>query len=231
AMNRSDALTAVSDWLKRRTFEEFTIRKEIETIPNFVDLDRFHPGGRAGYPEPGEPFILMHASNFRPVKRVMDICRIFYHVQRQVPARLVLLGKGPELGLVRELCAELGMCHRVDIVGSRPDIENAMKQSHLFLLMSQYESFGLSALEALACGVPVAASRAGGLPEVIEDGVSGMLEPVGDVESMARRIVGLLTDRSAWEAMSRSAAERSRIFSLREIVGRYEVLYERLTAS
>lgn len=228
AMNRCDALTSVSDWLAQRTREEFTIRNEITTIPNFVDHERFNAENRAEYPEPGAPFILMHASNFRPVKRVTDICRIFYHVHKQIPARLMLLGKGPELGLVRELCSELNMCGSVDIVGSRPDIENAMKQSHLFLLMSQYESFGLSALEALACGVPVAASRAGGLPEVIEDGVSGMLEPVGDVHAMADRIVALLTDRPAWEAMSRAAAKRSRHFENTKMIKQYETLYEGL---
>lgn len=228
AMNRCDALTSVSDWLARRTHEEFDIRQSITTIPNFVDLSRFNPTDRAGYPAEGDEFILMHASNFRPVKRVTDICRIFYHVQKQVPARLKLVGKGPELGLAREMCAELGICSKIDIVGSMPDIERIMKQAHIFMLMSQYESFGLSALEALACGVPVAASLAGGLPEVIEDGVSGMLEPVGDVKAMADRIVTVLNDQTTWETMSQAAFQRAAKFGTETMVDQYLAVYESL---
>ncbi|MCD4654862.1 N-acetyl-alpha-D-glucosaminyl L-malate synthase BshA [bacterium] len=228
AMNGCDALTSVSDWLSRRTCEEFTIEQPIHTIPNFVDLKRFNPVGRAAYPGDGEKFVLIHTSNFRPVKRVMDICRIFYQVQKELPARLKFVGKGPELGLAMELCSELGICSKVEIVGSMPDIETAMKQAHVFLLMSQYESFGLSALEALACGVPVAAARAGGLPEVFTNGVSGMMEPVGDIKGMAKRIIFLLSDRERWETMSQAAVKRSWLFSTDVVVNQYLGIYESL---
>ncbi|MBN1296691.1 N-acetyl-alpha-D-glucosaminyl L-malate synthase BshA [bacterium] len=231
AMNRSDALTAVSDWLSQRTFEEFTIRQEIVTIPNFVDHARFNSVGRSGFPGGSGEFILMHASNFRPVKRVMDIIRIFYHVQKKVPARLKLVGNGPELGLIREMCAELGICSKVDMMGSLAAIEDEMKSAHVFLLMSQYESFGLSALEAMACGTPVAASRSGGLSEVIEDGVSGLLEPVGDIGRMVRRIVSLLGDEQKWTEMSMRAEERSRMFDIGSVIDRYETLYQTVLAT
>ena len=220
--------TAVSDWLTQRTCEEFGLCQDIQVIPNFVDLTRFTPKGRSGYPGEEEEFILMHASNFRPVKRVTDVCRIFYEVQKKLPARLKLVGNGPELGVAREMCAELGICRKVDFLGSVQDIETVMRQAHLFLLMSQYESFGLSALEAMACGTPVAASLAGGLPEVIEDGVSGLLGPVGDTDSAARRILNLLMHREKWESMSREAAQRAALFSVNDIITQYEDLYRKL---
>jgi len=231
AMNGCDALTSVSDWLTSRTYEEFNIDRPIYTVPNFVDLHRFNTIGRAGFPEDGEEFVLLHASNFRPVKRVLDICRIFYRLQKKFPMRLKLVGKGPDLGFAIELCSEMGIASKVDIVGSKPDIEIAMKQAHIFLLMSRYESFGLSALEAMACGTPVAATRAGGLPEVLEDGLSGILESVGDVERVVERIDTILSDREKWETMSRAASERAGLFSTEKIVNKYIRLYESLLSN
>ncbi len=228
AMSQCDALTAVSDWLSRQTCNEFGICRDIHVIPNFVDPLRFNPTGRAGFPAQDGEFILMHASNFRPVKRVIDICRIFFEVQKKIPARLKLVGAGPDLAIAREMCAELGICSKVDFLGSVQDIEVVMRSAHLFLLMSQYESFGLSALEAMACGTPVAASLAGGLPEVIEDGVSGMLSPVGETAVIARRIINLLTHQKKWEIMSRKSVERALTFAEETIVSRYEELYRNL---
>lgn len=225
AMNRCQALTAVSEWLSDQTCTEFGLCQNIHVIPNFVDTSRFNAVGRVPYPEEGDEFILMHASNFRPVKRVVDICRIFFEVQKRVPARLKLVGEGPELGVAREMCAELGICRKVDFLGSTHEIASVMRQSHLFLLMSQYESFGLSALEAMACGTPAAASLAGGLPEVIEDGVSGLLCPVGDTVMMARRIINLLMHRKKWEAMSRETEKRARHFDMESIITQYESVY------
>jgi L-malate glycosyltransferase len=231
AMTQSDALTSVSRWLTRKTCEEFGICRNVHVISNFIDVSRFHPSGRSGYPSAGKEFIFMHAGNFRPVKRVADICRIFYDIQTHVPARLNLVGKGPEIGDARELCAELGISKQVDFPGSLSDIENEMRKTHFFLLMSQYESFGLSALEAMGCGVPVAASHAGGLPEVIEDGVSGILAPVGDTHGAAQRILEVVTDRSRWEAMSRAAALRARHFDRDAIVSQYETVYRDILAT
>lgn len=230
AMTRCHALTAVSEWLSQKTCEEFGLCQDIRVIPNFVDRARFSAEGRATYPGDGEEFILLHASNFRPVKRVVDICRIFYQVQKHIPARLRLVGQGPDIGVAREMCAELGICRKVDFVGSTHEIASIMRQGHLFLLMSQYESFGLSALEAMACGVPAAASDAGGLPEVIENGVSGLLGPVGATDAMAERIVELLTDRNRWEAMSREAEKRAAVFDMDSIVARYESVYRQVLA-
>ncbi len=228
AMTQADMLTSVSDWLSQRTFEEFGISSNIQTIHNFVDFNRFNPNERAPYPNNGEEFILMHAGNFRPVKRVMDICRIFYEVQKHIPARLKLVGKGPELGVAREMCAEMNICHKVDFCGSVPNIEMEMKKAHFFLLMSQYESFGLSALEAMACGVPVTASKAGGLPEVIEDGVSGILTPVGHTDLAAKRLLEIATNKCRWEQMSSDTAKRARLFDMNTIVTQYEDLYRRV---
>lgn len=225
AMTHSDALTSVSQWLNRQTCEEFGICRNVHVIPNFIDSTRFHPSGHTGYPSAGKDFIFMHAGNFRPVKRVPDICRLFYDIQKQVPARLKLVGKGPELGGARELCAELGISKHVDFPGSLPDIETDMRKAHFFLLMSQYESFGLSALEAMGCGVPVAASHAGGLPEVIEDGISGVLAPVGDTHGAAQRILEVVTDRSRWEEMSKAAALRALHFDRDTVVSLYEAVY------
>jgi L-malate glycosyltransferase len=229
AMTQADTLTAVSDWLSQRTCEEFGIcTNTIHTIANFVDFTRFNPEGRAAYPDTGEEFILMHAGNFRPVKRVVDICRIFYEVQKQIPARLKLLGKGPELGVAREMCAEMNICHKVDFCGSVPNIEMEMKKAHFFLLMSQYESFGLSALEAMACGVPVTASNAGGLPEVIEDGISGILTPVGHTELAAKRILEIAGNKNRWKQMSVDTAKRAKVFDMDAIVTQYEDLYRQV---
>ena len=180
------------------------------------------------YPD-GGVFRLAHVSNFRPVKRTADIVRVFFEVQKRRPAHLTLAGQGPDLGIARELCAELDICEQVTFAGASYDIQEVYRQNHLFLLLSDYESFGLSALEALACGTPAVASRAGGLTEVIEDNETGLLCPVGRVEEIAERIVSLLMDRDAWEAMSRRAARSARLrFSRDEIVPQYESYYESL---
>ncbi|MBN2053591.1 N-acetyl-alpha-D-glucosaminyl L-malate synthase BshA [bacterium] len=226
-MEQCDGLTTVSAWLRDMTIEKFKLDRIPEVIHNFVDTSRFNPSGRREYA--GDEFILMHASNFRPVKRVADVVRVFYRVQRQVPARLILTGTGPELGLVRELCAELGICDRVTFTGSVQQMEDLLRKAHLFLLLSEYESFGLSALEAMACGTPPAVSRAGGLVEVVEDERTGLLCEPDDLERTAARIVTLLTDEARWRAMSVAAAERARReFSIDRLVSRYEELYQRV---
>jgi len=231
AMTASDGLTAVSEWLRAQTIARFRLPRPPEVIHNFVDPGLFNPEGRAGYPAPGAEFHLLHASNLRPVKRIADVIRVFDEVRKQLPAHLTILGDGPEKGLAEELAAELNLTPRITFTSTAQDMPAFMRAAHLKLLLSDYESFGLSALEALACGTPVAASDAGGLPEVIESGRTGILCRVGDIACTARAVVELLGDRARWEAMSRAAAEDAvALFGLEKIVPAYERLYERVIA-
>ena len=231
AMLASNGLTAVSRWLRDQTMARFHLPRAPEVIYNFVDLERFHPRGRAEYPAAGEPFHLMHASNLRPVKRIADVVRVFAEVRRRLPARLTILGEGPEKGLAEELVAELNLQDAVRFASTPDTVPEVMRSAHMNLLLSEYESFGLSALEALACGTPSAASHAGGLPEVIDHGRTGILCPVGDVSCIAAHVVEVLRDRPRWEGMSRAAAEdAARRFGLEAIVPAYEALYKRLVS-
>lgn len=229
AMIRADATTTVSKWLQAETMRRFKLPVEPVLVPNFFDPFHFNTEGRAAYPSEGEAFQLVHASNLRPVKRIADVINVFHLVAQRLPARLTVVGDGPDLGLAQEIAAELGICDKVDFTGVSESMPIALRKSHLYLLLSLYESFGLSALEAMACGTPVAATRAGGLPEVVEDGVTGLLSPVGDVHDAADRIVDLLRDRNRWERMSLAAAESARTrFAVETVIPQYEALYERI---
>ena len=231
AMVSSDGLTAVSQWLCDQTMERFALPQKPEVIHNFVDPARFHPRGRAGYPPEGKEFHLIHASNLRPVKRIADVIRVFAEVQKSLPVRLTVLGEGPEKGPAEVLAEQLGIAAKVHFTSTAESIADMMRSAHVNLLLSEYESFGVSALEGMACGTPCAASGAGGLPEVIEDGRTGMLCPVGDIGCTSRRIVALLRDRARWEAMSAATAESAHAhFGLESVVPRYEALYARVAA-
>ena len=231
AMIASDGLTAVSRWLCDQTMERFHLPDPPEMIPNFVDPEHFHPRGRARYPEAGEPFHFVHASNLRPVKRIADVVRAFCDVQKEIPARLTILGEGPEKGLAEVLVEQFGLEQKVTFTSTANDIAEVMRSAHMNLLLSEYESFGVSALEGMACGTPCAASRSGGLREVIDDGTTGLLCPVADIACTAQRILAVLRDRASWEAMSAAAAESAhRRFGLEVVVPQYEALYERLMA-
>ncbi|MDX1382834.1 MAG: N-acetyl-alpha-D-glucosaminyl L-malate synthase BshA, partial [Thermoanaerobaculia bacterium] len=213
---QSDAVTAVSEWLRQVTVDKLGIdEKPIEVIPNFVDPERYREAvarrGSRRWTEEGER-LLIHVSNLRPVKRVDDVMHIFHRVAQELPARLLLVGDGPELSRAEQIARELGIRERIHIVGTVALVEDLLVHADLFLLPSETESFGLAALEAMACGVPVVASDVGGLPEVIEDGVSGFLRPVGDVAGMASAALRLLrNDEERWqfgEAARIRAAER-----------------------
>ncbi|MBU0755265.1 MAG: N-acetyl-alpha-D-glucosaminyl L-malate synthase BshA [Planctomycetes bacterium] len=228
AMNRSDAVTAVSEWLAQETQERFCLDERPEVIPNFIDCARFHPQGRIAFPGKGEEFILVHASNLRPVKRITQTIRVFHRVQKAIPARLFVLGDGPEKGTAAELAAELGISDRVIFDGIRKNMARILRAAHLYFLLSDYESFGLSALEAMACGTPCAASNRGGLPEVINHQDTSLLCPVRAEPATIRLIVNLLSDRDRWAKMSaRAAAVACDRFSLNRIVPLYEALYKK----
>ena len=229
---QSDAVTSVSEWLKARTLDTFGLGESIEVVPNFVDPRRYerarHLPGAARWARPGER-ILVHISNFRPVKRVLDVVEVFHRVRSEMPARLLLVGDGPDRAKVERRCRELGGCEAITWIGNLPLVEEVLIGADLFLLTSDAESFGLAALEALACEVPVVGARAGGLPEVVADGETGYLLPVGDVDGMARAALSLLADpernRRFGEAARRRAVER---FRQDAVVARYRGIYERV---
>ncbi|MBI4364495.1 MAG: N-acetyl-alpha-D-glucosaminyl L-malate synthase BshA, partial [Candidatus Latescibacteria bacterium] len=197
-IEQSDGVTAVSGYLKQKTIEVFEIDREIEVIPNFIDTERFAPPRTGSCPreqfaKKGER-LLLHISNFRPSKRVEDVVRVFAAVRREVPARLLLVGDGPDRVPARELAEELGVGKWVRWLGQLDAVEDVISVADLFVLTSKNESFGLAALEAMSAGVPVIGTTAEGLPELIREGESGYLLPVGDVEGMARRSIEVLSD-------------------------------------
>jgi N-acetyl-alpha-D-glucosaminyl L-malate synthase BshA len=230
---QSDAVTAVSESLRRTTVEQLGISNQIDVVPNFIDPARYEqarngPGARR-WGKPGER-LLVHISNFRPVKRVMDVIAIFERVMRKVPSRLVLVGDGPDRGKVEQYCRENHICGAISFIGSLPLIEEVLVGADVFLLPSESESFGLAALEAMSCEVPVIASDAGGLPEVVVHGETGFLCPVGDVDAMAAAALRLLTDedlRRRFGAASRRRAVEE--FSQETVVRRYRSIYQRVT--
>lgn len=230
----SDGLTAVSEYLKDQTVRDFSVpQSRIEVIPNFIDTEVWRPGRVPCHREklaPGGEKIVMHISNFRAVKRVGDVVEIFLRIQRKVPARLVLVGDGPDRPRVLQRAAELGLQDKVLFLGKHASVDELLSCADLFLLPSEKESFGLAALEAMACGAPVVASSVGGLPEVIDHEETGFLFDIGAVDEMAEAGVRLLSDdvlhgRVA-EAARATAVER---FSARSVVPLYEALYERVT--
>lgn len=231
-IERSDAVTAVSDYLARVTREVFSPAKEIHVVPNFVDPDRWRPdAGKKGttcFAKRGERLVL-HVSNFRPVKRVLDVVEVFDRVRRKVPARLLMIGDGPERPAAEALCREKGIAGLVHFLGNTPAVEEVMPAADLYVLTTDMESFGLSALEAQACGVPVLGYRAGGLPEVVETGETGFLREVGDVDGLAADGVRLLEDGAAFAGTSRAARARAvSLFDADAIVARYLALYDRV---
>ncbi len=228
SIERSDGVTAVSDFLRDETHRAFgCVSCDIRSIPNFVNLNEYRPStdGRCSGLAPADHRVLTHVSNFREVKRVKDVVRVFARVRRAMPATLLMVGDGPDRTDAEHEARELGVAEDVRFLGRLDTVANLLQSTDLFLLPSQTESFGLAALEAMACGAPVIASRAGGLPEVIEDGVSGILEPVGSVEAMGRRAIELLRHPDRLAAMRDAAVETAHRFSADRVVPRYEELY------
>ena len=234
SIERSDGLTAVSQFLKRETYNAFGCTGcAVEVIHNFVDPELYDrsahsPLLREQLGSNGDRAVIMHVSNFRPVKRVRDIVRIFARVRAERPAVLVMVGDGPERTSAEQETRDLGVQDDTYFLGKIDVVAPLLASADLFLLPSQSESFGLSALEALACGVPVVASRVGGIPEVVTDGVTGVLREAGDVDGMSAASLDILGDGARWERMSAAAAaDARRRFSRDEMVARYEAFYER----
>jgi N-acetyl-alpha-D-glucosaminyl L-malate synthase BshA len=231
SIERSDCLTSVSEYLKQQTIAKFGCAEcEVRVIPNFIDADVFTPRRgnnlRKALANPDER-ILMHMSNFRPVKRVSDVVRVAARVMERLPARLILVGDGPDRPLAEEQARHLGIGDRVLFLGKQESVAELLASADLFLLLSESESFGLGALEAMAVGVPVLGTRCGGLEEVVDDGVTGRLLPVGAVDAMADAAVEMLGDADRWQAMGRAArAVAEERFSAERIVPMYESLYE-----
>ena len=233
SIQQSDGLTAVSEYLRRETVEHFDVAPErIEVIPNFVDLNDYrrdvHPCHRARLSEKGEK-IIMHISNFRPVKRVDDAVRVFARINREVPSRLVLIGDGPERGRVLQTAEDEGIANRVLFLGKQESVAEILACADLFLLPSATESFGLVALEAMSCGVPVIATRVGGVPEVIPEGDAGYLAEVGDVQTMAEQGLRILKDPAEWRRMSENARSAAEKYSTEHVVPMYEDYYRKVT--
>ena len=231
AINKSDAVTAVSESLKNDTYNHFAISRHIDVIPNFINLSRYSglkPNGiRKRYAPKGQP-ILMHVSNFRKVKRVEDVVKVFAGVRQKMEAVLLLVGDGPERYNVEQMCRQIGICGDIHFLGKTKDVEQVLMNGDLFILPSETESFGLAALEAMATGMPVISSNSGGLPEVNEHGYSGFISDVGNTDEMTENALKLLENPSIMERFKKQAFLQAEKFSLPHILPHYIQLYNKL---
>lgn len=234
SIEESDAVTAISEYLQGVTLTEFGIRRPVEVIPNFVNCDVFQPADgscrRTEFARDDER-VLVHLSNFRPVKRVADVVEIFARVRREIPAKLLLIGDGPDRSRAEWLAREKHLTGDVIFLGKQNKVQDLLNCADVMLLPSQLESFGLAALEAMACGVPAVCSKVGGLPEVIRDGVEGYLVEPGDVDAMAARCLQILTEPGRLKQMGKAARRRaSDKFCSTKIIPLYEELYRKVIA-
>jgi L-malate glycosyltransferase len=228
SIEQSDGVTTISDYMRTRTIDFFGVRNEIEVIPNFVNCNIYKPDPER---RPARKR-LMHISNFRPVKRVLDCVRILERVRRDYDADLVMVGDGPDRGPAEDLARELGLRDYVTFLGKQNHVERLFPTMHVLLMPSELEAFGLAALEGMACGVPPVATNGGGVPELITDGVDGFLAPVGDIEAQAAHVLTLLANEQRYEQMSvaaRNTAESR--YCASHIIPLYEKHYERLLAN
>ena len=233
SINKSDGVTAVSEYLREDTYKHFEISKDIRVIPNFVDLERFQKHNKDHFKKAiaGEDErILVHVSNFRKLKRVEDVLAVFARVLKEVDAKLLLVGDGPTRQEMEQQCRVLGICDKVVFLGKQEAVEEILAVSDLMMLPSENESFGLAALEAMACHVPVISSDAGGIPEVNIDGVTGFISPVGDVEDMAANALKLLKDDELLRQFRKNAYEQAKRFDVDKIMPLYEAYYKEIMA-
>jgi L-malate glycosyltransferase len=230
SINKSDIVTSVSQSLKDETNKLFKIKKEIHVIPNFIELDKIRNekliSCQRSVMAKKEERIVTHISNFRKVKRIPDIIRIFEKIQQKIPAKLMMVGDGPEKRGAEQLCKELGIEDKVIFFGNSNEIDQILSYTDLFLLPSETESFGLAALEAMAWSVPVISSNSGGLPEVNFDGISGYLSDVGDIENMAANALKILSDEAILAGFKKKALGVAQQFDIKNILPLYEELYQ-----
>ena len=231
SINKSDYVTSVSQSLKDDTLKLFKIKNKIKVIPNFIELDKVKKDPTATchrYVMAKEnERIITHISNFRKVKRIPDIIKIFYNIQKEIPAKLMMVGDGPEKEKAEILCQELGIYDKVIFFGNSNEIDKILSFTDLFLLPSETESFGLAALEAMSCGVPVISSNSGGLPEVNFDGISGYLSNVGNIDEMAANAIKILKDDTILKEFKANALEVAKKFDIKNILPKYEALYQK----
>lgn len=228
AINKSDGVTTVSESLRLDTLKNFDIDRSIEVIHNFVDLERFSKKCKDHFRKAIAPHgekLIVHTSNFRPVKRVQDVVQVFCEVQKVIASKLLLIGDGPERSYIENLCREMDCIDNTRFLGKQDAIEEILSVSDLFILPSESESFGLAALEAMACQLPVIASNAGGIPEVVDHGINGFLHAVGDTNSMAKSSIQLLNNHELMRNFRNAALEKAREFDIHRIVPRYEKYY------
>lgn len=232
SINQSNGVTAVSEYLKEETYRRFNITKDIEVIPNFVDVGRFRKSDMSHFRKaicPNDEKIVVHVSNFRKVKRATDVVEVFSRIlDNGVDAKLLLVGDGPERQNVEAKCRELGVCSSCRFLGKQEKVEEILSISDLFLMPSGSETFGLAALEAMSCSVPVVSSNIGGLPELNIHGKTGYLCELGDIETMAKHSIAMLKDEKLHKELSDNARERAEIFEESRIVEHYEKFYERI---
>jgi N-acetyl-alpha-D-glucosaminyl L-malate synthase BshA len=228
SINKSDGVTAVSEHLRKDTYEFFEIENEIKVIPNFIDLTRFSLKPKDHFKKaiaPSGEKILIHTSNFRKVKRTKDVISIFAKVVKKIPSKLLMVGDGEERADCEQLCRDLGVSDNVRFLGKQDAIEEILSVSDLFLMPSQSESFGLAALEAMACKVPVISTNAGGLPELNVEGVTGFLRDIGDVDGMAEKAIYILEDEARLKTFKENSLARAKKFDLSIILPIYEKYY------
>ena len=229
SINQSDAITAVSQNLRDETFKTFRIEKPIEVIHNFVDVTRFSRKPIDAFKKliaPNGERILLHASNFRKIKRVEDVVKIFYNVSKQIPSKLLFVGDGPERATAEELSRQLDICDDVRFVGKQEQMEDILAIADLFILTSEYESFGLAALEAMAAGVPVISTNAGGLGEIMVQGVTGYMANVGDIEALSNFAIDILQFDELLKQFKDNAIKHAALFDIKIIIPKYEQLYD-----
>jgi N-acetyl-alpha-D-glucosaminyl L-malate synthase BshA len=230
SINQSDGVTAVSDDLRKDTYAHFDIRREIVVIPNFIDLSRFKKQSKEHFRKAIAPHgekLLVHTSNFRKVKRIEDVMAVFKEVRKVIPSKLLLVGDGPERARIEGLCRQLNTCDDVRFLGKQEAVEEVLSVCDLFLMPSEKESFGLAALEAMACEVPVITSDAGGLPELNVHGKTGFLSPVGDVADMVKNALFILEDENL-PTFKKNALERAREFDVTAVLPKYEAYYRQV---
>jgi N-acetyl-alpha-D-glucosaminyl L-malate synthase BshA len=231
SINQSDAVTSVSDFLKQDTYKHFKITKHIEVIPNFIDVTRFQKQSKEHFKKaiaPQNEKLIVHTSNFRKVKRVDDVIKIFGEINSKIPSKLLLVGDGPERHSAEALCRELNLCESTLFLGKQNPVEEILSVCDLFLMPSETESFGLAALEAMACEVPVIASNAGGIPELVQNGISGFMANAGNVFEMAEKGIYILENEVRLKQFKANALARALEFDINNIVPVYEKFYNQV---